>query len=56
MIAWTFRFYGKTIGAIGVSSEHAVTVRANTHDAALLKLYDTHDHIMSARLIRKESV
>ena len=40
------KFHGKLAGAIGISYAHIVTVQAETPEAANLKLYDTHDHIM----------
>jgi hypothetical protein len=48
---YTFRFYGRTRGALGISSTFQQTVYADTREAAEIKLYDTHDHIMCAQLM-----
>ena len=51
---FTFRFYGRLVGALGVKGWHVQTVEAATHDAAILALYATHEHISNARLLRRE--
>jgi hypothetical protein len=48
---YTFRFYGRTSGALGISHVCQQTVMAETREAAELKLYDTHDHIMRVQLV-----
>lgn len=45
MKTYKIQFFGRRIGALGVSSWHTVTVAAETPEAARLKLYDTHEHI-----------
>lgn len=37
---------GRKVGAIGVFYPDSVVVEAENKDAALLKAYDTHDHLM----------
>lgn len=54
LFRFTYRFYGRKVGAIGVMSEHTVTVVAESDDAAFVKLYDTHEHVFGCRLIREE--
>ncbi len=56
MYEWVFRFYGRTLGAIGVSREYIGVTVADTHDEAILALYNMWEHIHSCRLIRKEEV
>jgi hypothetical protein len=43
-------FWGRTIGAIGVTFHYVVEVEADNPEAARLKLYDTHEHISGLRL------
>jgi hypothetical protein len=48
---YTFMFYGRTSGALGISRWCRQTVMADTREAAELKLCDTHDHIMRVQLV-----
>ena len=40
-----FEFTGREKNAIGIRSHCHQEVMANTYDEAVLKLYDTHEHI-----------
>ena len=42
---WRIVFYGKRLGAIGVSQGFSETVEAESADAAVLALYDRYEHI-----------
>jgi hypothetical protein len=50
MKTYTFSFKGREVGAIGVMGYFRQTVQAETEEAARLKLYDTHEHIMHLQL------
>lgn len=45
MKKWRVRFHGRAVNAQGIFDWHTVTVEADTKEAALPKLYDTHEHI-----------
>jgi hypothetical protein len=47
-------FIGKNKGAIGVLQNHRVAVEAPNEEAARLKLYETHDHILQCVFIRSD--
>lgn len=56
MNKYTFSFYGKLAGAIGISYMHTVTVEAKTQEEAELKLYETHDHIQQCQCVKSIKV
>ena len=43
---YRFVFIGREVGAIGVSSKWSRDVWAESEEAARLKLYETHEHIL----------
>ena len=45
MNEYFFDIYAREKGAIGINIHTSVTVKAENYDAAVLKLYDTHEHI-----------
>ena len=45
MKTYYFEIVGRLVGAIGIVEHHNIEVRANSYDEAVLKLYDTHEHI-----------
>jgi hypothetical protein len=45
MKTYEVRFYGRTIGAIGILYWITDTVQAENEEAAKLKLYDKYEHI-----------
>ena len=38
-------FEGREVGAIGITYHHCIEVEAPSKAAALLKAYDTHEHL-----------
>jgi len=46
-------FKGREVGSIGILYWYDVTVEANSEDEALLKLYDTHEHIAQQTIVKK---
>ncbi len=52
MASYHIRFFGRAIGAIGVFSWHTVIVLAEGREDAFRRLYDTHEHISGASIIR----
>lgn len=50
MKEYHFTFFGKTVGAIGASSSYSKTVESDSLENAILKLYDTHEHISQLRI------
>lgn len=49
MFTYLAHFWGRSAGAIGVCHKCAATVSAPDVEAALLRLYDTHEHIHYVR-------
>lgn len=45
MKTYRITFSGRKIGAIGTFSTYRDTVEAENEEAAILKLYDTYEHI-----------
>lgn len=45
MAIYRCRFNGRLVNALGITSSFDVLVAAKDEDAALLKLYDTHESI-----------
>lgn len=45
MNTYTITFSGRYKGAIGINGPHTERVRAETPDAAMLKLYENFDHV-----------
>lgn len=45
MKKFTFNFLGRKNGSIGKRLKFTVTTEAEKFDDALMKLYDTHEHI-----------
>lgn len=45
MTKYIAKFYGRKKGAIGICFRCEQAIIANSKDLALLKLYDTHEHI-----------
>lgn len=45
MDKWFIQFKGRQVGAIGTKQNYAVNVEADTPQDALLKVYNTHDHL-----------
>lgn len=43
-------FRGRQVGAIGIMQGFSVEIEAEDERAAVLKLYDTHEHIMGLRI------
>jgi len=50
MTTWFIQFKGRELGAICIFSNYAVQVEGETPQEALLKVYDTHDHLSRLRL------
>lgn len=50
-------FTGRKVGAIGIFQAFTVEVEANNAKDALMKVYDTHEHVRSAiiRVIPQET-
>ena len=46
---------GRKVGAIGIFYPDSVTVSAETPDEALLKAYETHEHLMLVTVSEAES-
>lgn len=46
MTKYTFTFYGRTAGALGISQRLTATRTAESEDAARLALYDEFEHIL----------
>lgn len=46
MKTYRIEFIGREAGALGVTSAWTKEVKAESEDAARLKLYDTHEHIL----------
>jgi hypothetical protein len=44
-MTYKIHFIGRKNGAIGITYHNYVTVEAETPEAAILKLYDTYEHI-----------
>lgn len=55
MTTYHISFRGREKGALGIYSNYAQTVEANTEEEAILKLYDTHEHIevLSIKILSK---
>ena len=51
MNKYNIRFKGREVGAIGILSWYEVTVEANNEEDAVLKLYDTHEHITQKTIV-----
>ena len=47
-------FYGRECHAIGITYLCKKSVRAWTQEEAVLKLYDTHEHIHNVRVVKIE--
>lgn len=45
MKAYTFRILARLIGALGARDYYTVTVEAESFYAAVVRLYETHEHI-----------
>ena len=52
MNKYTIKFNGRLVGAIGIFQDFSVTVSAESQEQAILKLYDTHDHIRIIEVIQ----
>jgi hypothetical protein len=50
MKTFNAKFAGREAGAIGIFADHKITITAVDAEAARIKLYDTHDHIMHLKL------
>jgi hypothetical protein len=44
-MTWDFLIYARLVGALGTWSDYRVVVEAPDYDSAVLKLYETHEHI-----------
>lgn len=51
MSTYECKFIGRESGAIGISSYCKMTIEAETADQAHLKLYDTHEDIMTFMIV-----
>lgn len=45
MYTFYFEFLGREKHAIGINSNFNKSVQANSYDEAVIKLYETHEHI-----------
>ena len=45
MKALSISYMGREVGAIGILCHYCREIRANSMDEAVLKLYETHEHI-----------
>lgn len=43
-------FQGREVNAAGIMSRFSIEVEADTPEAARLKIYDTHEHLMDVRI------
>lgn len=50
MKEFKFQFVGKRVGAIGASTYYQQAVESDTLENAILKLYDTHEHISQLKV------
>jgi hypothetical protein len=50
---FTYKFIGRTRGAIGIFYPITATVEAEQEADAILRLYDNYEHIQQRRLIKK---
>ena len=50
MKEYKFQFEGRQVGAIGTFSGFAKTVESDSLENAILKLYDTHEHISKLKV------
>jgi hypothetical protein len=46
---------GRKVGAIGISYSGGVTVAAETPEKAILKAYETHEHLMFVTVLESPS-
>jgi hypothetical protein len=53
---YTFKFLGRTAGAVGILATWTMDVVAPTLEEARLKLYDTHEHISGVVLLATTEV
>ena len=44
-------FYGRECNAIGITYKCRLAVRAWSEEEAIMKLYETHEHIHDARIV-----
>jgi hypothetical protein len=52
---YVLTFQGRKKGAIGVMHPVRIEVKADSAEAAALKAYDTHDHVMWLKVVEKGS-
>ena len=45
-------FWGKKKNALGISSFHCVDAMAETPEEAILKVYDSHEHVSNPRVTK----
>ena len=43
-------FTGREVGAIGICSRFCFEIEAESEDAARLKIYETHEHLMRVNI------
>lgn len=55
MNTYRITFSGREIGAIGIMLIFRETVRAESEEAAILKLYDRFEHILVGKLEKLEA-
>lgn len=55
MKTYKISFFGRLKGAIGISYPCYREIEAESKEEALLKLYDTHEHIYTTSIIEGEA-
>lgn len=52
MNTYTISFYGRNVGALGVTQAFDITLKAENDSDAITRLYERYEHITSIRIIR----
>jgi len=53
MQTYIFKFYGRQINAIGKMSKYTETITATSKREAILKLYESYEHILNLTIKTK---
>lgn len=52
MQTYQVEFFGRKLGAIGAGESFAITIKADSDQGAITRLYENYEHITSLRIYR----